>query len=428
MQANGARHANVTLLRRHFRCDPAGGGIKVGLPRVKLALVTETYPPEVNGVAMTLGRLVGGLAARGHEVEVVRPRQDGEEKIPGRERRAGGVTERLVPGVPIPFYQTLKIGLPVWGRLRRRWTADPPDVVHVATEGPLGLTAMRVARRLGLPVTSGFHTNFHHYGRHYGLNQLRDATVTYLRWFHNRAACTMVPTDEMRGQLAAHGFARLVVIARGVDAALFSPQKRSAELRASWGAAEDDPVFIHVGRVAAEKNLGLAVQAFSLAQRLEPRARCVFVGDGPERASLQKKHPRFHFAGVRRGEELAAYYASADVFVFPSTTETFGNVVTEAMASGLVVLAFDYAAARQHVRPGANGVTVPLDESQAFLAAVEDLLARRAAWPALRAAARETALGLTWENIVAQFEDELRRAQTGNSARAAPVVLTAAGG
>ena len=395
---------------------------------MKLALVTETYPPEVNGVAMTLSRLVGGLAARGHEIEVVRPRQDGEGKIPGRERHTGSVTERLVPGVPIPFYQTLKIGLPVWGLLRRRWAAEPPDVVHVATEGPLGLTAMRVARKLGLPVTSGFHTNFHHYGRHYGLNKLRDATMTYLRWFHNRTACTMVPTDEMRSQLAAHGFVRLAVIARGVDAALFAPGKRRAELRAEWGAAEGDPVFIHVGRMAAEKNLGLAVEAFSRVQRLEPRARCVFVGDGPERAALQKKHPQFHFAGVRRGEELAAHYASADVFVFPSTTETFGNVVTEAMASGLVVLAFDYAAARQCVRSGGNGVTVPLDETPAFLQAAENLLAARASWPAMRAAARETALGLTWEHIVAQFEDELRRARAGRPAGAAPVVLTAAGG
>lgn len=397
-------------------------------PRVKLALVTETYPPEVNGVAMTLSHLVGGLAARGHEIEVVRPRQDGEEKIPGRERHAGAVTERLVPGLPIPFYQALKMGLPVWGALRRRWAAEPPDVVHVATEGPLGLAALRAARRLGLPVTSSFHTNFHHYGRHYGLNKLRDAITAYLRWFHNRTACTMVPTDEIRAHLAAHGFARLAVMARGVDAALFSPERRSAELRAAWGAAEGDPVFVHVGRLAAEKNLGLAVETFLLMQRIEPRARCLFVGDGPERAALQKAHPQFHFAGTRRGGELAAHYASADVFVFPSTTETFGNVVTEAMASGLVVLAFDYAAARQHIRTGANGMTVPAGEARAFTAAAADLLARRAGWPALRAAARETALGITWERIVIQFEDELLRARAGKSAGAAPVVLTASSG
>ncbi|MGA3006281.1 MAG: glycosyltransferase family 1 protein [Opitutaceae bacterium] len=394
---------------------------------MKLALVTETYPPEVNGVAMTLKRLVDGLAARGHEVEVVRPRQDGEKKIPGQERQAGGITEWLVPGLPIPFYHTLRIGLPVWGSLRRRWTARLPDIVHVATEGPLGLAALRSARRLGLPVTSSFHTNFHHYGRHYGLNGWRAPIMGYLRWFHNRTACTMVPTDELRAQLVAHAFARLVVISRGVDTDMFSPENRRDELRASWGAKPGDPVFAYVGRLAAEKNLGLVVETFLQVQRTEPRARCVLVGDGPERLALEKKYPQFCFAGMRRGADLAAFYASADVFVFPSTTETFGNVVTEAMASGLVVLAYDYAAARQHIRPGANGATVPLGDAPAFRAAADDLLRRRESWPALRAAARTTALDITWGKIVACFERELLRAQAGKAAGGAPV-LTAAGG
>ena len=377
---------------------------------------------------MTLSHLVGGLAARDHEVEVVRPRQDGEKRLPGRKRQTGSVTERLVPGLPIPFYQTLKMGLPVWGALRRRWSANPPDVVHVATEGPLGLAALRAARRLGLPATSSFHTNFHHYGRHYGLNRLRDTITAYLRWFHNSTACTLVPTDEIRANLAAHGFARLAVMARGVDATLFSPEKRSAELRASWRAGPGDPVLIHVGRLAAEKNLGLAVETFLQLQRIEPRVRCLFVGDGPERASLQKKYPQFHFAGIRRGPELAAHYASADIFVFPSVTETFGNVVTEGMASGLVVLAFDYAAARQHIRSWENGVTVPVGDSPAFAIAASDLFRRREQWPELRAAARRTALGITWEQIVVQFEDELLRARAQKIRAASPVTLTAPSG
>jgi len=426
---------------------------------VKLALVTETYPPEVNGVAMTLSRLVAGLAARGHEVEVVRPRQRGEARSRSPEARqqkseirsqVGEVetdakpsrspfwqlpsgccslaTEFLVPGLPIPFYHTLKIGLPVWGALRRRWAAAPPDIVHVATEGPLGLAALRAARRLGLPVTSSFHTNFQHYGRHYGLNKLRAAIMAYLRWFHNRTACTMVPTDELRVQLAAHDFARLVVIARGVDTELFSPEHRREALRARWGAAPGDPVFVYVGRLAAEKNLGLVVETFLLMQKTEPRARCVLVGDGPERTALEKKYPQFCFAGMQRGPGLAAHYASADVFVFPSTTETFGNVVTEAMASGLVVLAFDYAAARQHLRTGVNGATAPLGETGAFLAAAQNLLADRASWPALRAAARAAALDITWEKIVACFERELLQAQARKSAGAEAVAFTAAGG
>ncbi|CAM2994851.1 glycosyltransferase family 4 protein [Rariglobus hedericola] len=376
---------------------------------MNIALVTETFPPEVNGVAMTLSRLVGGMRARGHTVDVVRPRQKVEV--------AAGVTDAgeldyVVPGVPIPFYSALRMGLPVTGQLKKRWRERRPDVVHVATEGPLGLAALRAAHLLKLPVTSSFHTNFHQYGGHYGLTLGRDLALRYLRWFHNRTRCTMVPASDLRAQLASDGFERLVVLARGVDAKLFSPAKRNDALRAEWGAAADDPVMIYVGRIAAEKNLSLAVEAFLALQAKLPRAKFVLVGDGPEKASLAKQYPQFHYAGMRRGEELAAHYASADVFAFASVTETFGNVVTEAMASGLVVLAYDYAATREHVRDGINGFAAAFAKREAFLAGMDLLLARRGDWPPIRLAARKTAEDITWDAIFDVFERELGAAAT----------------
>ena len=374
---------------------------------MNIALVTETFPPEVNGVAMTLSRLVGGMRARGHTVEVVRPRQKVE--------LASGVTDAgeldyVVPGVPIPFYSALRMGLPVTGSLKKRWRERRPDVVHVATEGPLGLAALRAAHLCKLPVTSSFHTNFHQYGGHYGLTLGRDLALRYLRWFHNRTRCTMVPASDLKAQLASDGFERLVVLARGVDGKLFSPAKRSEALRAEWGAGPDDPVMIYVGRVAAEKNLSLAVEAFLELQRKVPRAKFVLVGDGPERAALEKAHPDFHYAGMRRGEELAAHYASADVFAFASVTETFGNVVTEALASGLVVLAYDYAATREHVRDGVNGFAAKFGDRDAFLAGVNTVLSRRADWPVIRAAARKSAESITWDAIFDVYERELAAA------------------
>lgn len=388
----------------------AGRVSKGGDPRrMNIALVTETFPPEVNGVAMTLSRLVEGMRARGHDVEVVRPRQ----KIEIREKAAGvktSVEDLLVPGMPIPFYTTLRMGLPVTGRLKARWRERRPDVVHVATEGPLGLAALRAAHLLGLPVTSSFHTNFHQYGGHYGLQIGRDLALRYMRWFHNRTRCTMVPASDLKEQLASDGFERLTVLARGVDGRLFSPSKRSEELRATWGVRSEDPVVIYVGRIAAEKNLALAVEAFLAMQQAEPRAKFVLVGDGPEREPLAKRYPQFHYAGMQRGEALAAHYASADAFVFPSVTETFGNVVTEALASGLVVLAYDYAATREHVRSGANGFSAKFDDREAFLSAARDVMQRRAGWPAIRGAARATAEGITWESIFDKFEAELRAA------------------
>ncbi len=364
---------------------------------MKIALVTETYPPEVNGVAMTLSRLVGGLRARGHEVGIVRPRQVAE-------RSGAAETEA------IPFYKSLRIGMPATGRLRARWRIRRPDLVHVATEGPLGLAALRAARLLGLPVSSSFHTNFHAYGGHYGLRVLRGAALSYLRWFHNRTRCTMVPAGDLRDQLAAQGFQRLLVISRGVDTDLFTPARRRRELRARWGADDETPVAVYVGRLAAEKNLGLAVAAYLALREREPGTRFVLVGDGPERAALAEKYPEFHYAGMRRGEDLAAHYASADVGLFPSVTETFGNVVTEALASGLVVLTYDYAAGREHVRDGINGFAVPFDDAGAFLARARAVMDERGRWPAWREEARRTALGLTWDAIVDRFEHALRQA------------------
>ncbi len=375
---------------------------------MKLALVTETYPPEVNGVAMTLSRFVGGMRERGHEVQVVRPRQIKEAEKP---------TDLLVPGWPIPFYRALRFGLPSVSRLRQAWRTTRPDVVHVATEGPLGWAAYTAATRLGIPVTSSFHTNFHHYGSHYGVKVLQNAVLGYLRWFHNRTGCTMVPTREMSAELTADGFARLVVISRGVDTALFSPARRSAALRAQWGASPETPVVAYVGRLAAEKNLDLAVRAFEAMRAEVPDAKFVLVGDGPARAPLAKRCPEFHYAGMQRGESLAAHYASADVFLFASVTETFGNVVTEALASGLLVVGYDYAAVREHVHDEVNGLTVPLHDATAFCARSAEAMRRRAEWPALRAEARLTAEGVTWAKIVTHFEAALLEASARAGAR-----------
>ncbi|MEN9841243.1 MAG: hypothetical protein RL376_1043 [Verrucomicrobiota bacterium] len=352
-------------------------------------------------MAMTLSRLVGGLRARGHTIEVTRPRQKNE---------SGPTDDLLVPGMAIPFYRSLRIGLPMVSRLEERWRAWRPDLVHVATEGPLGLASLSAAKRLGVPVTSSFHTNFHSYGGHYGVAALRDATLAYLRWFHNCTRCTLVPTRQMVGELAAERFRGLGVMGRGVDTRLFDPARRSAALRAEWGAGPDDPVVLYVGRVAAEKNLGLAVSAFLSLRDRVPGARFVLVGDGPAREGLAREHPEFHYAGMRRGEDLAAHYASGDLFLFASVTETFGNVVTEAMASGLVAVAYDYAATREHVRDGVNGFAAAFDKAAAFEAAAARALASRARWREIREAARATALTLTWEAVVARFEADVRAA------------------
>lgn len=371
-----------------------------GARRLRICIVTETYPPEVNGVAMTMERLVRGLLTRGHRIQLIRPRQS-----PGDTAcRSECLEVEPQPGLTIPLYRNLRLGLPAGTALERLWRQESPDLVHVVTEGPLAMSALRVARRLQLPVLSDFHTNFHSYSSHYGLGFLRTPIMAYLRHFHNRAKCTLVPTEELRSQLSGLGFRNLRILARGVDTRLFSPRRRSLGLRQSWGAGSDTPVALYVGRLAAEKNLELAVEAFQAIRRDQPQARFVLVGDGPLVGELRTQHPEFIFSGMRREEDLALHYASADIFLFPSLTETFGNVTLEAMASGLAVVAFDYAAAHHHLSDGKSGLTVPVGDAGAFIEAARVLVgnrirARRLGWEARRAIEP-----FDWQRICDQLE------------------------
>jgi glycosyltransferase involved in cell wall biosynthesis len=377
------------------------------LARRHFSVVAETYPPEINGVALTLGRLVSGVRAHGHAVSVIRPRQHADDDA----ERPADPTVTLVRGVPLPMYAGLQLGLPATGVLRDYWSKHRPDVVYVATEGPLGYSAVRVARELGLAVFSGFHTDFRTYAKHYHAAPLGPVLLRYLRHFHNRSQGTLVPTADLRDRLHALGFENLHVLGRGVDTRLFRPERRSAALRETWGASDDDLVILHVGRMAPEKNLPVAVQAYRAMRRFCPGLRLVMVGDGPSRAALQRDHPDLIFTGRLAGEQLAAHYASADVFVFPSETETFGNVTLEAMASGLAVIAYDYAAAGVHIRHGESGILVPFADSRAFVAEATTLV-RLPRLPArIRQKARASVVCVDWERVVEQFELILTGAQ-----------------
>jgi glycosyltransferase involved in cell wall biosynthesis len=284
--------------------------------------------------------------------------------------------------------------------------------VHVVTEGPLGWSALQAAQRLRLPVVSDFRTNFHAYSRHYGVGWLHKPIVAYLRKFHNRTATTMVPTEALRRELEAYGFQRLAVVARGVDTRRFDPARRSDDLRGAWGCAPGDRVLLYVGRLAPEKNLELLLRCHAQMAAIDPRLRLVLVGDGPARADLQARCPQAVFAGTQSGDALGAHYASGDLFVFPSLTETYGNVTPEALASGLAVLAFDHAAASQLIRDGDNGLLAPAGDEAAFVQRALRLAASPALAAGLARRARETMVGHGWEHIVAQVESVLLAALT----------------
>jgi glycosyltransferase involved in cell wall biosynthesis len=368
-----------------------------------IALISETFPPEINGVANTLGRLADGLRARGHRLQLVRPRQVSDDG------RHSDEQVLLTRGWPLPGYPGLQWGQSSLHRLLRHWEKQRPDVLYIATEGPLGLSALRAARRLQIPVVSGFHTNFQQYTGHYGVGLLSRALIHYLRWFHNRSRMTLIPSASQQSELLRRGFERLRLLARGVDSQLFHPGKRSLALRRSWGLGEGDIAVLHVGRLAAEKNLGLLLKSFLALQVAYPqrRLKLVLVGDGPQRASLQQQLPDAIFCGLQRGEALATHYASGDLFLFPSLSETFGNVLLEALASGLGVAAFDQAAAAQHIRHGHNGTLAGAEDESGFIAAASWLLEDSESLRRVRLNARLHASRQGWPAIVEQFEEHL---------------------
>ncbi|SEO69153.1 glycosyltransferase family 4 protein [Aquisalimonas asiatica] len=387
---------------------------------MRITLVTETYRPEANGVAMTLGRLVDYLSRHGHQVELVTPTLKRDD-VPA------SLSLLTLPGLPLPGYPAVRFGLPAVRRLVAEWGRHRPDVIYVATQGPLGWAAVRAARRLGLPVISGYHTHFSAYGEHYGLGLAAPLVDSYLRRFHRRTRLTLAPTQQLAAQLRDAGFGDVEVLSRGVDTRLFQPQRRCDELRRQWGLLPGSPVVLYVGRIAAEKNLDLAVRAFRAIQRSTPTARFVLVGDGPLKARLAADNPDFVFTGCQSGEALARHYASADLFLFPSLTDTFGNVVLEAMASGLPVVAFDHGAAAEHISPFSNGVTAPLGNADRFVA-LAILLARE---PSLRhrfgALARGTVNTLDWDTVGARFTALLAAHATGKQPSTGPRPLVAAG-
>jgi len=395
---------------------------------LRIAVVSETYPPEVNGVAVTLSKVVEGLRNANHAVQLIRLRQNGTDAA-AQDDMYAGYQEVLMRGFPIPNYPDLRMGIPSKSTLIRLWQLKRPDVVHIATEGPLGWSALRAAMYLKLPVSTDYRTNFQSYSTHYGVGFLYKPIMAYLKKFHNLAGCTMVPTEALRASLAAVGFQRLKVVSRGVDTVAYDPAHRSDALRQQWGLAPQDLAVLCVGRLAKEKNLDLLLRAFEAIQARQPSARLVLVGHGPMLQELKLKCPGAIFTGQLRGHTLAEHYASADLFLMPSLTETFGNVTTEAMASGLPVVAFNYAAAAEMIVSGVNGRLAAMRDAEDFVFAASQVAAQPVQLKSMAAAARQTALGLDWACIVEKFENELQEVidasrlitHSGNPPRSSPL-------
>jgi glycosyltransferase involved in cell wall biosynthesis len=362
---------------------------------MRVTLVTETYFPQVNGVSRTLGELARFLTQGGDRVQLLHPNY-GEAPA--------GEQSRTVRALGLPFYQELRIPLPPFGSVHRAITSFRPELVHVATEATLGLSILRYALKRRIPVVSSFHTNFDQYTGHYRLGWMRGLTCRYLRWFHNSTKETYVPSEATIRLLDSFGFERMVLWKRGVDSDLFRPDvRRRAQVRAELGWGNTDLVITYVSRIAPEKNVGYLAGALKIVVAQRPDVRIMLVGDGPSRPVLEREIGGFaRFVGYRRGEDLARHYAASDIFAFSSLTETFGNVVLEAMASGLPVVALRAGGVGDTVRSGITGFLVePADPPARFASALLKVIDQPDVRQTMAHAAREYAVSQSWDAIMA---------------------------
>jgi len=380
---------------------------------MRLTLVSETFWPQTNGVSKVLGRLVEYAKARGDTVQLVIPRY--------KERR-GNPGEVGVPSFAFPLYPEVRVPLPRPGKLWKAIQAFRPDLIHVATEATLGLSVLLKARGKGIPVVSSYHTNFSQYTRHYYLGAFEKGVWNYLRWFHNQGLRTYCPSEMTRRDLLDHGFTNVEVWARGVEVALYSPSRRSEEIRGRLKLAPDDVLAVYVGRLAKEKNLPLLLRVFRRAKQRMANLQLLLVGDGPIRKTVESQAPPgVHCVGYKRGEDLAAHFASGDLFLFPSVTETFGNVVLEALACGLPVVGFEAGGVPHSVHHGENGLLAPLNDEETFQEHFEGLCRDSQRRSQMAKAARAYAETQTWGNIFsglfASYETVLKTFQADRTTK-----------
>ena len=353
---------------------------------MRIGLVSDTYTPQVNGVTTVVRRIVSLLRAQGHEALVVAPQYPGPATPPdSRELR--------IPSLAFPLYPDIRMSLPPFRQVAELFDAAPPDVVHVHTEGALGLAGRRWALRQGVPLVTTYHTNFPEYSRHYGVGFLEPVVWRWLRWFHRPAAVTFTPGQAVRDDLVRRGLSHAALWGRGVDPHFFHPARRDNSWRRWLAGGDNTLIVLHVGRLAHEKNLGVLIEAWRQAYRvLGQRATFVVAGEGPEARRIESRLPFVRLLGFLPREDLATLYASADVSVFPSHTDTCGLVALEAMASGSTVIAADAGGFRESIQSGRTGLLVPAHEPHRYSDAIVALADDAATRFALAAAARDYAL------------------------------------
>jgi glycosyltransferase involved in cell wall biosynthesis len=377
---------------------------------MRILFCTDTYPPQVNGVSVVTALSVRGLRARGWEVEVIAPRYpDDVAQVFESGPDVEAVTS--IASVPLPGYRDIRLAVPARGVVRDVVARFAPQIVHSATEFVIGRMGQRAALARGIPVTTSYHTDFAKYTVSYGVPFLRRPVTQWIRRFHANAERIFTPGAPARDELLALGLPDVEVWGRGVDDVLFHPSKRSLTLRQRLNLGHAF-TFLHVGRLAPEKGVDVLLDAFAELERAlgSEAVKLVVAGAGPSLGALKARAPKsvIFLGNLDRQRELPALYASADAFVFASTTETLGLVVLEAMAAGTPVVATAEGGVADHLRHETNGLAYPAMDAHACALAMRRLVDERPLLLKLREGARATAERRTWEHEMDRLDASYR--------------------
>lgn len=382
--------------------------------RVRIALFSEVYWPMVSGVGVTLLRLTDALHARGHTVRVYSATYALPEDVPDRPE------VHRSPSVPFFLYPDVQWAFPRQREVVEDLEAFQPDIVHVATEFSLGIAGLKAARQLDLPLIASAHTDYDQYAARYGVPWALRAGWHYLRWFYGQAHLVLCPSRIYEQAVHRHGVTHTGVWSRGVDPAVFSAGWRSEAYRAAFGLGPDDLLVTYIGRIAREKNLGLLLEAWETLAPERGAGKLVLVGRGPLEDEIRRREiPGVHVTGLLQGPALSAAYASADVFAFPSTTETFGNSLLEAMGSGLPSLVAAAGGVLEFAEHGGNAWLVEPDSTAAIVAGLRRLLTDAALRRRLGAGALATARARDWAGVYDQLLEDYQSAIDAKRATAA---------
>jgi glycosyltransferase involved in cell wall biosynthesis len=373
---------------------------------MRVALFSEVYWPMVSGVGVTLLRLTEALQKRGHEVRVY----SATYALPHGQKDRPEVHRS--PSIPLFLYQDVQWAFPRLREVTEDVGRFSPDVLHVATEFAIGLAGLKAARKLNIPLVASAHTDYDKYAARYGVEWALRAGWHYLRWFYGQAHTVLCPSRIYEEHLHSRGVTHTGIWSRGVDPAFFHPRFRSEAYRRSFGVGSNDLLVTYIGRIAREKNLKLLLKAWEALLPSRGNAQLVLVGRGPLEEEIRKREiPGVHVTGLKHGLELSSAYASADIFVFPSATETFGNSLLEAMGSGLPSLSVSAGGVLEFARHGDNAWLVAPNSAAALTQGLRRLMEDSGLRNRISSGALGTAAERGWDDVydrlLADYQDAI---------------------